>query len=88
MRIVTGTIAHESSTFTPIPTTYESFAEGSALGIVRGQEILEAHRGTNREPAGYLESAEEHGFELVGLLWTATQPSAPIEASAWRPPQG
>ena len=84
MRIATGTIAHESSTFTPIPTTYESFAVGSPLGIVRGQEILEAHRGTNREPAGYLESAEEHGFELVGLLWTATQPSAPIEASAWR----
>ncbi len=83
MRIATGTIAHESSTFTPIPTTYESFSEGSALGIVRGQEILEAHRGTNREPAGYLDSAEEHGFELVGLLWTATQPSGPIEASAW-----
>ena len=83
MRIATGTIAHESSTFTPIPTTYESFADGSALGIVRGQEILEAHRGTNREPAGYLASSEEHGFELVGLLWTATQPSGPMEATAW-----
>ena len=84
MRIATGTIAHESSTFTPIRTTYESFACDSALGIVRGQEILDAHRGTNREPAGYLTSAEEHGFQLVGLLWTATQPSGPIEASAWR----
>ena len=88
MRIATGAIAHESSTFTPIPTTYESFAEGSALGIVRGQEILEAHRDTNREPAGYLDSAEEHGFELVGLLWTATQPSGPIRGIGVESPEG
>lgn len=45
MRLVTACISHESSTFTPVPTTYESFFE--RFGDVRGRAVVETFRGTN-----------------------------------------
>ena len=83
MRIATGSIAHESSSFTPIPTTYESFAERARGGIFRGAEIIEHCRGANMDCAGYIDGADQHGFELVPLLWTTTEPGASIESSAY-----
>ena len=84
MRIATGSIVHESSSFTPLPTTYESFAESSRGGILRGAEIIEYCRGNNyTDCAGYIDGAEKYGFELVPLLWTATEPAFSIEASAY-----
>ena len=39
MRVAIGGISHETSTFTTVATTRESFAERS--GFLRGQEMLE-----------------------------------------------
>ena len=83
MRIAIGNIGHESSSFTPIPTTYESFTE-SNRGFLRGDEIIDELQGTNTGCGGIIDGAREHGFELAPLLWTFTMPSGPVEASAWR----
>lgn len=83
MRIATGSIAHESSSFTPILTTYDSFAQSNRGGILLGAEIIEHCRGKNMDCGGYIDGAEKHGFELVPLLWTTTEPAYSIEASAY-----
>ena len=76
MRIATGGISHETSTFAPTPTTLRDFETG--LGLFRGQDILTHFRGTNNCTGGFITGAERHGFELVPLLWTFAYPGGLI----------
>ena len=64
MRIATGAICHESSTFTTVATPWESWAE-HRFGYLTGEEIFGKFAGTNSAIGGYMEGAEKHGFELV-----------------------
>ena len=68
MRIATGGISHETSTFAVTPTTLDDFAHG--LGLFRGPAIVERFRGTNNCTGGFIAGADQHGFQLVPLLWT------------------
>jgi microcystin degradation protein MlrC len=76
MRIATGGISHETSTFARTPTTLREFENG--LGLFRGSTILEKLRGTNNCTGGFIAGAERHGFELVPLLWTFAYPGGLI----------
>jgi microcystin degradation protein MlrC len=76
MRIVTGGISHETSTFAPTPTTLHEFETG--LGLFRGPAIVERFRGTNNCSGGFIAGAEQHGFHLVPLLWTFAYPGGLI----------
>jgi microcystin degradation protein MlrC len=76
VRIVTGGISHETSTFAPGPTTLRDFETG--LGLFRGRDILERFRGTNNCTGGFIDGAARHGFELVSLLWTFAYPGGLI----------
>src|SRR5262245_54585818 len=76
MRIATGGISHETSTFATTPTTRRDFDTG--LGLFRGQEIIERFRGTNNCTGGFIAGAARHGFELVPLLWTFAYPGGLI----------
>ncbi len=76
MRVVTGAIAHETSTFTPVATTWESYRD-QRFGYLRGKEIFEKFRGTNTPIGGFIEGAERHGFELVPTIFANAHPSAP-----------
>jgi microcystin degradation protein MlrC len=58
MRIITGAISHETSTFTPVPTTWADYRDH--FGYLRGAEILEKFRGTNTPIGGFIEGAEAH----------------------------
>lgn len=75
MRIVTGCISHESSTFTPVATTWESFFE--RFGDVRGAAIIAKFRGTNTPTGGFIEGADLHGFELIPTIFAEAHPSGP-----------
>jgi len=75
MRIVTGCISHETSTFTPVPTTWESFFE--RFGEVRDAAMLEKFRGTNTPTGGFIEAAEARGFELIPTVFAKAHPSSP-----------
>ena len=46
MRIVTGSICHETSTFTPVATTWKSY-HNERFGYLHGDEIFTKFRGTN-----------------------------------------
>lgn len=73
-RVVIGGISHETSTFTPVPTTLQSYEQRFLL---RGQKILDVMRGTNTTIGGYIEGAERHGFELIPTLLAEAHTSAP-----------
>ncbi len=74
MRVATGGISHETSTFTLVQTNLDSFHE---RGYQRGAEILETYRGTNSPIGGFIDGADKHGFELVPTAFAEAQPSAP-----------
>ena len=58
MRIAIGAIAHESSSFTPVATPYEAFSV-TGRGLLRGDEIIDVHRGVNSGAGGFIAGAEE-----------------------------
>jgi microcystin degradation protein MlrC len=72
MRIVTGGISHESSSFAPTPTRRLDFETG--FGLYRAEEIIDRFRGSNSCTGGFIAGAEKHGFELLPLLWTFAYP--------------
>ena len=74
MRVVTGGISHETSTFTPVQTTWESYYQRFFL---RGPEIITTFRSTNTPFGGFIEGAEAHHFELIPTLFAEPHPSGP-----------
>lgn len=74
MRVATGGLSHESSTFTPVPTTIESYQERFLL---EGDDILHTFAGTNTPIGGFIEGAQAHDFDLIPTLFGEPQPSAP-----------
>ena len=74
MRVATGGLSHESSTFTPVPTTIESYKERFLL---EGDDILRTFAETNTPIGGFIEGARAHGFALIPTLLGEPQPSAP-----------
>jgi hypothetical protein len=76
MRIATGGISHETSTFAPTPTTLRDFETG--LGLFRGDDILTRFRGTNNCTGGFIAGADRHRFDLLPLLWTFAYPGGLI----------
>ncbi|MCO6458792.1 MAG: M81 family metallopeptidase [Pirellulaceae bacterium] len=79
MRIVTGGISHETSTFARSSTRVEDFETG--FGMFRGPEVIRRFRGSNICTGGFIEGAERHGFELVPLLWCFAYPSGLVLAA-------
>ena len=78
MRIITGGISHETSTFTLVSTSLESFRERALL---RGATIVDIFRGTNTPIGGFIEGTDAHGFELIPILFAEAHPSAPVDRS-------
>ena len=74
MRVAIGGISHESSTFTPVQTTRQSYEERFLL---EGEGILHAFKRTNTPIGGFIAGADAHGFDLVPTLFASPQPSAP-----------
>lgn len=75
MRVVTGAISHETSTFTTVATTWDSFRE--RFGDWRDVEIVSTFRGTNTPTGGFIAGAEAHGFELIPTIFAEAHPSGP-----------
>ncbi len=77
MRIATGSFTHESSTFTTVETTRDSF-HTQRFGYLRGHEVLERFDGTNSAVGGFLAGCREHGYELIPTIYAGATPSAPV----------
>ena len=81
MRIATGGVLHETSTFAAGQTTVPDFETG--IGFARGVELFEKYRGANFCCGGFIDGMAEHGFELIPLLWAFAFPSGLIERAAY-----
>ena len=73
MRIITGAISHETSTFTPVQTTWANYEEH--FGYLRGADILRTFRGANTPIGGFIAGAEAFGFELIPTIFAEPHPS-------------
>ena len=76
MRVITGAIGHETSTFTTVATTWESY-RNQRFGYLIGDEIISKFRGTNTTIGGYIAGAEAHGLELIPTIFANAHPSGP-----------
>ena len=80
MRFAILGISHETNTFSIVPATYEEF---EAHDIVRGDEIVEKYAESEYTISGYLQGAEELGFEAVPLMYANTGPIGTITKDAY-----
>ena len=76
MRVITGAIGHETSTFTTVVTTWESY-RNQRFGYLIGDEIIRKFRGTNTTIGGFIAGAETHGLELIPTIFANAHPSGP-----------
>ncbi len=85
-RIAIAGFAHETNTFSPIPTTYEDFATktGPFTGIVRWDEV-KPFKGQKLNDAslGFMNTIEPLGYETVYILMTSTNPSNQVSKDAF-----
>ncbi|MDP3063019.1 MAG: M81 family metallopeptidase [Chloroflexota bacterium] len=75
MRIVTGTISHETNTFSNIPTDLNEFAK---QGLTLGQDVLKRFAGTNSVEAAFMDGARQHGFEIIPTVYASAIPGGLI----------
>ena len=81
MRIAFGCIGHETNTFSPVPTSINSFKKGS---YYMGEEIIPAFNHTSTITGGFIENAKKLEIELVPLLWTFATPSGIVDQNAYQ----
>jgi len=75
-RIFIATLAHETNTFSPLPTTLRSFGEGMLHR--RGEPALLARSREYPINAGFFAEAEARGDTLLPGLCTWAQPAGPV----------
>jgi microcystin degradation protein MlrC len=80
MRIITGTISHETNVLSNIATDVEEFRK---RGLYYGAELFERFGGTKTSAGGIIEGCRMHGFELVPTVFAAATPSGTITAAAF-----
>lgn len=80
MRVAIAGIAHETNTFSSIPTDLARFED---YGIVRGEEMVAQHAEAHTTVAGFLAINTEPDVEVVPLLYAWANPAGPITASAF-----
>lgn len=81
MRVITGGVLHETSTFAHGRTVVRDFETG--IGFARGREMFDKYHGANFCCGGFLDGAAKHGFELIPLLWAFAFPSGIIERKSY-----
>ncbi len=80
MRIVTGTISHETNVLSTIRTDLEEFRKRRLL---YGDELFENFKGTRTPAGGIIAGCEKHGFELIPTVFASATPSGTITAEAF-----
>ena len=82
MRVVIAMMKHETNTFSPVPTPMARFARGGETAQ-RGEEVLQAYRGTGAGIAAFIDICEAEGWEMVTPIAANAWPSGPVEQDAF-----
>ena len=80
MRVAILGISHETNTFSIVPATYEEFEK---VHILRGEEIFDQFADSQYTISGYIQGAEELGFDIVPLMYAVTGPIGTITKDAY-----
>ena len=80
MRIPILGISHETNTFSNVPADYPQWEN---TGILRGQQIVDKFADARYTISGYLQAADELGFEAVPLMYAVTGPIGTITKDAY-----
>jgi len=80
MKIAIGQIAHETNTFSTVPTTEDSFR---LWEWDHGQSILENHRGVEDYLGGMIDRAVELGIEIVPTFSAFANPAGTITSATY-----
>ena len=81
MRVIVGSIWHESNSFSPLRTDLSAFGD---LQLLAGDRIIEHHRGRGTEIGGFLSAAEHRGIDIVPTVAASALPSGPVTDEAFR----
>ena len=81
MKVLTGTISHESNSFSNIATGLTQFQESRLFAPHVAVDKLD---GTNTVFGGFLGAARKHHFELVPLVYAAATPSGKVTQEAFK----
>ena len=81
MKFVIAMMKHETNTFSPVPTPYESFVSHAAF---YGNDAYNAFKSTNTPMAAFLDLAEKEGAEIITPIAAETWPSGPVHAQAYQ----
>jgi microcystin degradation protein MlrC len=83
-RIAVGGFLHETNTFAPTKATYEDFVHGGGWpSMTTGGDLLKVMRRINVGLAGFVDAAEENGWELVPTIACGASPSAHVTKDAF-----
>ena len=76
MRVAIGVLCHETSTFTPVQTSWDNY-RNERFGYLVGDALITKFTGTGTSVGGFIQAAEDHGFDLVPTVFANATPSAP-----------
>ncbi|WP_366553039.1 M81 family metallopeptidase [Aquibaculum sediminis] len=83
MRLLLAMMKHETNTFSPVETKIERFARRGDQPL-RGQEAIDAYRGTGTVMGGFMAEAEECSAEIDVAIAAEAWPSGPVDDEAYR----
>ena len=80
VKFVIAQIQHETNTFSPIPTPWESFGNG---GPLLGRDAFDAMDGTRVPMGAYIDLARKEGAQVLTPVAAWPNPSGPVDAAAY-----
>lgn len=81
-RIAVAGFQHETNTFAPILTPFETFTDGGAWPAMKfGSEVIETLSGLNLPMGGFLDEGDD--FDIVPILWTFAEPGGYVTDDAF-----
>ena len=79
-RVLTAELAHETNTFSRIPTDEQAFRNRE---FFIGQEAIDARAQKNTELAGFLDAARRHDWQVDHVLSATAGPSGKVTRAAF-----
>src|SRR5450830_491916 len=84
MNVFIAGFQHETNTFAPTKADWRAFNCGESFpGFVRGQAMLDEVAGCNLPIAGFVEVAQEQGWNVLPSVWAGATASAHVTRDAY-----
>jgi len=83
-KIIIAGFQHETNTFAPTKANYADFVQGGGFPpLSRGADVLK-FREQNIPIGGFIQQAEQFGYQLLPVIWAGTSPSAHVEQDTYQ----